>query len=290
MLAPGGTLGAAAVAVATAVGALWLGRRRPRVAVLLVAWVAVPIVFFTVVPAENARFYGRYLLPALPAYLLLAVLGFLAAGALARRRALVGTVLTAGLLAVAVANDLRRLDRLRPLRIAELAAVLQPGTVLFSSTGTPISDRPPELLDTYVLLERPELEHVEELPAIDPRYQPDVGRRGAALAAAFLRTERGTRHGAWIFRGPERRVALAGRRLAGERRVVMRRISPVLLLVVTSVPEQARSLLELGVVVRVSWSIHSPADRFVHVIIDADRRALTATRAAARVRRLGSGP
>lgn len=253
VLAPGGTLGATAVAVAAVVGAVWLARRRPRFAVLLVAWVVVPIAFFTVIPAENARFYGRYLLPALPAYLLLAILGCLAAGELARRRALLGTVLTAGLLAVAVADDVRRFDRLRPLRVSELApAVLQQGTVLFSSTGTPISDRPPELLDTYVVLERPELDHVEELPAIDPRFQPEVGRRGAALAAAFLRAERGARHGAWIFRGPERRVALAERRLAQDRRVVMRRISPTLLLVVTSVPERARSLLELGIVVRVS--------------------------------------
>src|SRR5215207_295263 len=291
VMAPGGTLGAAAVALAAVVGALWLSRRRPRVALLLVAWVVVPIAFFTVVPAENARFYGRYLLPALPAYLLLAVLGCLAAGALARRRALLGTVLTAGLLAVAIADDVRRLDRLQPLQITGLApAVSQQGTVLFSSTGTPTSDRPPELLDTYVLLERPELDHVEELPAIDPRYQPDVWRRGAALAVAFLRAERKARHGAWIFRGPERRVALAERRLARERRVVARPISPTLLLVVTSVPERARSLLELGIVVRVSWSIRSPADRLAHMIIEADRRALTATRVAARARKDGNGP
>jgi uncharacterized membrane protein len=170
VLAPGGTLGAAAIALAALAGIVWLARRRPPVAVLLVAWVAVPILFFTLVPAGNARFYGRYLLPALPAYLLLALLGALAVGELVRHRAIVGTALATALVAVAVSDDVRHLDRIRTVRVADLArAVGTDDVVLFSSTGTPRSDRPPELLDTYVVVERPELDHVEELPAVDPR-------------------------------------------------------------------------------------------------------------------------
>jgi hypothetical protein len=281
VLAPGGTLGAAAIALAALVGIVWLARRRPPVAVLLVAWVAVPILFFTLVPAGNARFYGRYLLPALPAYLLLALLGALAVGELVRHRAIVGTALAAALVAVAVSDDVRHLDRIRTVRVADLArAVGTDDVVLFSSTGTPRSDRPPELLDTYVVVERPELDHVEELPAVDPRYHPHVARLGAERAAGFVRTENGRRRGAWIFRGPERRVALAERRLGAQRGIVMRRVSPTLLLVVTARPLRARSLLELGVAVRRRWSIRSPADRLVHVLIDVDRRALSSLRGA----------
>ena len=274
-LAPGGTLGAAALAAAAVLGAAWLARTRPRVAVLLVAWVAVPILFFTLVPAGNARFYGRYVLPALPAYLLLAVVGCLAVGTLVRRRVLVGSVLVAALVGVACTDDLQRLDRLGALRLTALVAAVEPGeTVLFSSTGTPIADRPPELLDRYVELEQDGLVFVDELPALDPRYAHDVIPMGEAHVASFLRRSRSPRFAAWIFRGPERRVALAAKRLESEDRVETRSVSPTLLLVSTRARASARSLVELGVSVRLAWSIRSPSDRWAHAMVEADRRAL----------------
>ena len=58
--------------------------------IALALWIAVPIAFFSLVPSET-NFFARYLLPALPFFLLLVVLGCLAAGRLVRRPLLVAS-------------------------------------------------------------------------------------------------------------------------------------------------------------------------------------------------------
>jgi hypothetical protein len=289
-LAPGGALGALAITIAAVAGAGWLARRHGRLAFLLVVWVTTPILFFTVVPAESARFYGRYLLPALPAYLLLAVIGCLALGSRLKGRVPIGAALVAAIVVAGLVDNTRRLDGLRALRLADLVAAVSPPTgVLFASTGTPSSGRPPELLDTYVALERPGVAHVDELPAVDPAYAPDVVQRGTDRVLTFVRAERGGNAGFWILRGPPRRVLLAESRLKGHRSVETRRISPTLLLVTTKDHRPARTLVELGIAVRLRWSIRSPSDRWAHAIVAVDRRALNLV-GASPARRSGDDP
>ena len=78
------------------------------------AWLAVPVLFFTLVPSST-RFFGRYLLPAEPMFYLLVAAGCVA---IAGRRYLVAMALAAGVVALSVSE---RIDRLRvPLdRFAE---------------------------------------------------------------------------------------------------------------------------------------------------------------------------
>lgn len=276
-LAPGGTVGAFAITIAAVAGAVWLARRHGRLALLLVVWVTTPIVFFTIVPAESARFYGRYLLPALPAYLLLAVIGCVAVGSRLRHKTLVGGALVSAIVAAGLVDNARRLDDLRALRLTDVVAAVSPSPgVLFGSTGTiTFSGRPPELLDTYVALERPGLAHVDELPVVDPAYAPDVVERGTERVVRFLHTAPRTDTGFWILRGPARRVVLAETRLQRHRSLETLRISPTLLLVTTNDRQTASALVELGVAARLGWSIRSPSDRWAQVIVAVDRRALS---------------
>ncbi len=155
----GGRIGAAAFVALAAAGAVALWRReRTREAIVLVAWVVIPIVFFLLVPAGNVeaggtRFYPRYVLPELPAFLIL-----VAAGCLAFPRAA-----AAGLAAAAFAlmggSDLNRLQRLHALRLPRaVSAVRSLGhdAVLRPSTGRPLGPgRPSALLDEFVALQVP---------------------------------------------------------------------------------------------------------------------------------------
>jgi dolichyl-phosphate-mannose-protein mannosyltransferase len=273
--APGGSLGAAALAAAALLGAAVLARSRRRLAVLLVAWVVVPLAFFTIIPAET-RFYPRYLLAALPAYLLLGVVGCCAVGALLHRRTLIAAALVALFAATALTEDLRRLDRLRALSLPELAASAARGrTILFSSTGSSVAGRPAELIDLYVIVEHG-VEHVDELPAIDPAYATHLEARGRARTRQFLATTCAAHQGAWIFSGRERRIVLALRRLRHDHRFTVLRPSPTMLLVKTRVAAGAAKLLALGIVVRRAWSIRSPSDRWNDLLITIDGRALAA--------------
>ena len=161
-------------------------------------------------------------------------------------------------------------DRLMPL-------VSIPQALLFSSTGSPISDRPPEHLDTYVALRQPAIDRLDELPSLDPRFDPNVEAHGLAAVTAYLRNTRRPSRGVWIFRGPERRVAHAERTLADEPGIESSRSSKTLLVVRSSAPLPPRRLIEQSVAVRRAWSIRSPSDHWADVLIDIDLAALAAT-------------
>ncbi len=207
-----------------------LAHRRPRVAVALALWLVVPVLFFTLVPAST-RFFGRYLAPAEPAFYVLVAAGCLA---ITGRRLVVATGLVAAVVALSISERIDRLRTIHDLGLRGLASAVDGETVLFSSTGTPVSDRPPELLDDYVDLETG-ARRVEELPGIDLRFEPNLEQRGRANLAAFVAEGKGGR-GLWVFRGPERRVTRAIRRLAGDRQLAAERLSPTLLVVRSRTP------------------------------------------------------
>ena len=266
-LSPSGTLGLAVFCVLALGGVAQLARERPRIAVLLAAWVLTPIAFFTVVPAET-RFYGRYLLPALPAFLVLVVAGCRLLG----RRTPVAAALVILALVLEAGDGVERFQALRNLDLRGLPPVPR-NSVLFSSTGTPLSDRPPELLDDLVDLETRLPARVEELPAIDPRYEEGLVAKGTRTVGAFLAAG-GQRRGVWIFRGSSRRVDAAERRLRAVPEVASVRVGDQLLVVTSRQALAPRQLVELAITVRTAWGTRTPRDRWPRTLVVIDRASL----------------
>jgi Dolichyl-phosphate-mannose-protein mannosyltransferase len=270
-LTAGGSAGVVLFALLAFIGLAWLARTRRPVAIALALWLVVPIAFFTIVTAQT-RFFDRYLIPALPAFLLLVVAGCLALGQLVRAPVAVAVVLMLALVAIEGRDDIDQLRTLHRLDLPALVAAVQRNDVLFSSTGSPRSDRPPELLDDYVALRSPTAIRVEELPAIDPRFESGLVQKGRAHVLTFLRSDPAPARGLWIFRGIPRRVDAALRRLAP--RFETRRISPELAIVRSREPASARTLIRQGLIVRTAWGLQTPADRWPRVIASVDRAAL----------------
>lgn len=197
-LSAGHWAGAAAFAVLAAAGAVALWRRgRRRETVVLAAWVVIPVVFFALVPAGNVeaggtRFYPRYLLPALPGFLL-----FVTTGCLAAPRA-AAAVLAALVLGLQANDDRTRLERLRRLHLpAAVAAVRSLGddAVLLPADGRAIVGRPAYLLDEFLELEAPAARRAGagvrvRLVAGPPRFLDGVERRLGAAARAERVSER----------------------------------------------------------------------------------------------------
>jgi hypothetical protein len=273
-LTPLGTAGVLGMSALALLGAMHLAGSRRGVAVALVVAVVAPVAFFTLVPAGGTRFFARYILPTLPFFLLLVVSGCRFLGQRARRPVLVGGLLVALLAVAEVAEGEARLEGLHGFQLTRLVAAARgDGRVLFSSTGTPASDRPPELLDRFLELETPGIELVEELPAIDPRYEPGVRARGAETVRRFLRGGRAS-VGIWVLSGKPSRVARAYRRLGRLPGVEARRISPRLLLVRTRRARRPPELVATGCRVRTAWLAPVRADALVRALLDIEHRAL----------------
>ncbi len=182
------------------IGLASLGARRPRVAAALGLWLVVPVAFFALVPAST-RFFGRYVAPAEPVFYVLVAVGCVALG---QRRRLIAGAAVAAVLVLGVQERVSTLRALHELGLRDLVAAVDRDAVLFSSTGTRV-ERPAELLDDYLELEGRASRRVEELPGIDLRFETDLEQRGAANVAAFVESGEPGR-GAWVFRGPDRRV------------------------------------------------------------------------------------
>jgi hypothetical protein len=267
-LTPGGTLGAVALLALALVGLAWLARRRPRAAVALALWLAVPVLFFTLVPSST-RFFGRYLAPAEPAFYVLVAAGCFA---IAGRRLAVASALAACVVVLSVSERIDRLRALHDLGLRNLTTAVDHEGILFSSTGTPVSDRPAELVDDYLDLEGLSLRRVEELPGIDLRFEPDLEEHGRANVAAFV-SAGGRGRGLWIFRGPERRVTRAIRRVVNDAELVAIRPSPTLLLIRSRRTAAPPALIEQGIRARTAWTLASPADRWTTLLLAIDRSA-----------------
>jgi hypothetical protein len=278
-LGAGTWLGAAllfALAGAGLVGALG---RDPRTGVALALWVAVPVVFFSLVPAETA-FFPRYLLPALPFFLLLVVLGSLQAGRLVGRPFPAAAALVAAIVVVVAVDTVPRLERLRDLRLPSMTGEVAEidGAVLLSSTGAAVAGRPSELLDAYASLEVPGAGRLEELLAADPGHSEGLRERGTAAVREFLARSEAPRRGVWLLTGRPRRLDLAADRLAAVPGVETARISPTVLLVRSTAPLEPRALIEQSIAVRTAWLGPDGRDRWSQTLLDIEREALGGTR------------
>jgi hypothetical protein len=219
-LTPGGTAGAVLVGLLALCGLVWLLRRRPREGAVLALWLVVPISFFWLVPAGDTRFFDRYLIPALPFFLLAVALGCLLPWRVAPRAAPAAAAIAVGVLGWQAFENVDRLRDLRALRVPALVdavALYEDDGVLFPSTGRGPAGRPATLLDTYVRL---------ELPGLDRERREGVGL--------------------WIFRASESRLNRLVSRLDSESLAVSRP-SATLLLMRSTASRTSAELAALGV-------------------------------------------
>jgi Dolichyl-phosphate-mannose-protein mannosyltransferase len=255
-----------------------LVRKQTRVGLLLALWLIVPVVFFTVVPVGSTHFFARYMVFALPAFLLLVVVACLRVGGSGRLRH-AGLALLAVVVAWYVHDDITRISDVHALGTRSLASAVAAGPrnqVLFSSTGERRAPVPsPELLDAYVDLSLDGIDRAEELPAIDPWYAPNLVERGKSNLSAFL-AEPEPRVGVWILSGRPERVADTATRLSSLTEVTATPIAERFLLVRTKHPLVPRALVEQGMLVRRAWGYLGPRDRLVRSILTVDRLALAA--------------
>jgi hypothetical protein len=277
--APGSRVTAALVLAVGALGVATVARRSSRLALLLGLWVAVPVLFFSVIPAHT-RFFVRYVVTALPPYLLLVAIGAHALSMRLRRAPTAfATAAVLVLVLLGVGHDVRRIHRTERIGAPRLLrAVSAPNALLLSSTGTPIADRPSEDLDSYVSLRMPRIGRLEELPALNPRFDAHVVPKGRAAVIAYLRGAPHPARGVWIFRGPARRIVRAVRQLAGIPGVEHRRVADTLLVVRSSAALPPLELIEQSLAVRTAWSIHSPSDHWDEVLMGIERAALASIR------------
>lgn len=278
-LSPGGWAGAAVFLGLALVGEAALLRRDRPAGIAFALWMVVPIAFFSLVPADTA-FFARYVLPVTPFFLLLVLGGCLLLGSLTRAPLLAGLLLVAGLTAWQASEVVSRLGDLRALELrAAVADVDRLGDgVVFSSTGGPLGGRPAELVDLYVCLETANAVCVEELPAIEPRFEPDLIELGAREVRAFLDGATTPGQGAWLFAGPSRRVLLGERRLREEDGIAVVRLAPQLLLVRTLTSENRRDLVRRAIAIREAWLGAAGRDRWARTLVVVDRRALAPAR------------
>jgi hypothetical protein len=224
-LTPGGTTGAVLVGLLAVAGLAWLASRRPGEGAALALWIVVPVVFFWIVPAGDTRFFDRYLIPALPFFLLAVAVGCLLPWRLTPRAAPAAATAALLLLGWQAYEDVDRLRELRALRLPALVDAVEPHEddgVLFPSTGRGPAGRPPTLLDTYVRL---------ELPGLDRERREGIGL--------------------WIFRAPAPRLERLG--IAVQRDLELERVSDNVMLVLSASPADAETLLALDALVRRAW-------------------------------------
>jgi Dolichyl-phosphate-mannose-protein mannosyltransferase len=274
-LTPGGWAGALVFLALAVAGEVALLRRDRARGIAVVLWLVVPVAFFSLVPADTG-FFARYVLPVAPFFLLLVAAGCLLLGRLTPAPLLTGLLLVAGLGVWQASEVVSRLGHLRELELRETVGAvdrLEPG-VVFSSTGGLVAGRPAELVDLYVCLEVPDAVCVEELPAVEPRFEPDIVELGAAEVRAFLAGGTPPARGAWVFAGPTRRVLLGERRLREGEGIAVERLSPRLLLVHTDASERRHELVEQGIAVRQAWLGRAGRDRWARALIAVDRSAL----------------
>jgi len=273
-LTPGGWAGAAVFLVLAIAGGTAFFRRDRGRAAALILWLVVPVAFFSLVPADT-RFFARYVLPVAPFFLLLVVAGCVLLGRLTRVPVLAASLLVTGLAAWQASELVSRLADLRDLRLTAATSrveALEPA-VVFSSTGAPVGGRPADHVDRYVCLELADARCVEELPAIDPRYEPQLAELGTREVRAFLDGGETAGRGAWLLAGSAGRASAGVRALEGLPGLATVRLSPELLLVHSTRPAHARELVEQAIAVREAW-LGPGRDRWARVALTVDRKAL----------------
>ena len=195
-----------------AVGVLVLAlRRQGRALAFCAVIVAAPILFFSFVPAngDSALFFDRYMIPAIPAFLVVVVAALLA---VARLTGVFKLLALAGLVAALMTIEVHQVDRLRRgergigLDVVARAVQQGPAAVLFGSTGTSGANfssfdygHPANLLGHYISLRDRALDYV-----------PDDS---CERALPFLQGVQTPRLGLWLFyaASPDGRGARAQR-------------------------------------------------------------------------------
>jgi 4-amino-4-deoxy-L-arabinose transferase-like glycosyltransferase len=250
-----------------------LVQRKHRVVGFCVLTVVTPVVFFSVVPAsgDSALFFDRYMIPVIPAFLVLVLAGILAlaqyAGPL---RLLVIVAAVAGLLAVELRSDIRHRDRTHAIGVQAIAdaVALQPkGSVLFGSTGTSGANfssfdygHPANLIDRYVALSVHSVESVDD--------------DSCARALPFVEGPATPRYGIWLFyaASPEEEQAAAA--AFARTRATVVRPGPGSFLLRSPEQRTPAALIRLGQAYRLAWRRAVPSNRRVNELLIADRQLL----------------
>jgi hypothetical protein len=265
-LGPGELAGSFFALALALVGLAWLATDRPRPAIALALWGVLPVAFFTFVPTGTTFFFPRYLLPALPFFLLLVVSGCLAFLVFGRVGAFATGALLAGVFAWQLYDVVVELDDLRDLRMRALVDVTeerQPA-LLFAAVGdTPFARRPPRYLDEFVELER---RGTRKAPEADPERLAEFVESSAEPAV-----------GVWIFAGPPSTIATARERLEAVPGGELVTISPSILVVRSAEPQEPRELVELAAGLREAWLTDVPDDGEAERLLRRDRFALGAS-------------
>jgi hypothetical protein len=248
-----------------------LVRRAHRTLAFCVVTVAAPILFFSVVPAsgDSALFFDRYMIPATPAFLTVAVAGCLAlarwAGPL---RFVTLAILVAGLLTVELRYDGDHRDETRAIAVdvaVRAVANEPPGTVLFGSTGTSGAlfsafdyGHPANILDHLVGLRVPSLQVVDD--------------DSCMRALPFLQGPPHPRYGVWLFY-----AASADEAEAAARVLHSAPLGGHYFAVRSPAPLSPRALIRLGRSLRLAWRRAVPLNHRVDELLQADRRLLSGT-------------
>jgi hypothetical protein len=247
--------------------------RRWRVLAYCLVTVAAPVVFFSVVPAsgDSALFFDRYMIPVIPAFLVLVLTGILAVARFAGPLRLLVAAVAVGWLFMGELHDvLRHRDHTHGIGIESVVSAakrLPPGTVLFGSTGTsgPIFSsfdygHPANLLDRYVSLRTPSLRLVDD--------------DACARARPFVDGDAAPRYGAWLFYAASAGEARAAATAFGRTRAVVARPGPGYFVLRSPRRLTPQGLIRLGQAYRLAWRRAVPSNRRVNELLIADRQLL----------------
>jgi len=245
-----------------------LARRAYRLLAFCALTVAVPVVFFSVVPTsgDSALFFDRYMIPATPAFLVVVVAAvFEIARWAGPLRLAVAAVLVTGLAAVELRYDLNHRDATHAIRIDGIVHAVEdapPGSILFGSTGTTGANfsafdygHPANVLDHLIAL------RVRSLRLVDD----DSCER----AEPFLHGAQTSRYGLWVFYAASPDEASAAARAFGHEPVDGHYFA-----IRSRRPLAPRALIREGVRLRALWKSAVPANRRVDELLIADRQLL----------------
>jgi hypothetical protein len=275
-VAPGGGIVNWFTAAAALGLVVLLVQRRLRVAAVLVLTIAAPVVFFSVVPTNglSALFFDRYMLPALPSFLILVAI---ACTTLARLgwhlRLAVLVVLVAALMSVGLRIVLARQSQLARLGLGQVTAAVRGESrdaVLFGSTGFTLPGgylgyftfgRPPNLADHYLSLRIPSL--------------PFVNDDACAPVVDFIAKGGPPRYGLWVFwavqRDDQQEAEAAFGRTQG---VGVTEPYRHFLIVRSTQALSAAELVQIGLELRRAWLKAVPFNRRATLLVEADSTAL----------------
>lgn len=255
--------------VLAAAGVVVLLRRGARRTLAFCAvTVAAPVLFFSLVPAsgDSALFFDRYMIPAIPAFLVVVLAGVIAIARWAGRlRFAVLVLLVAGLAGIQIRYDLVHRDAVQRIDVDAVvrAVAAEPaGSVLFGSTGTSGAffssfdyGHPANLLDHLIAL------RVQSVTLVDDD--------SCARVLSFLHGTNAPRYGVWVFY-----AAAPGEVVAAQRALGVRPVAGHYFVISSKTPLSPRALLERGLALREAWKRAVPANTRVDELLVSDTQLL----------------